>query len=149
MAATRNETIDWQSFHVPPARFWFDCARTGVTEPDPDKAAQWGHDLCEAHLRTVARDTENGTMTPSTGHEIIQQAHFLWPITVHAFLRLRARLGLQTSEIDHPLVRTSFSILRNWSVPAGAWPTEPWLTEILDKTVTVAPSLEAQVDLIR
>jgi len=149
LAATRNETIDWESFHVPPDRFWLDCARVGVTEPDPAKAAQWGHDLCEAHLNTLQRDVDNGTMTAATGHEINAEAHFLWPITVHAFLRLRAQLGLQTAEIDHPLMRTSFAIMRDWTMPAGAWQIEPWFTEILDKTVSAAPSLTPQVDLIR
>lgn len=149
LAAMRGETIDWESFHVPPDRFWLDCARVGLTEPDPGKAAEWAKQLCDAHMQTLQTDKENFDYDPSTGHEIDFEAHFLWPITVHAFLRLRAQLGLQTGGFDHPLMNTSFSVLKGWDMPAGAWLAETWFTEILDKVVSVAPDLKANVDLIR
>lgn len=149
LAAMRGETIDWESFHVPPDRFWLDCARIGLTEPDPAKAAEWATQLCEAHLQTLQTDKDNFSFDPSTGHEIDMEAHFLWPITVIAFLRLRAAQGLQTGEIDHPLMRTSFDILHGWSLPAGAWTPEPWFVDFLDKVEGAAPDISDSIKEIR
>ncbi|SFJ15707.1 hypothetical protein [Jannaschia pohangensis] len=149
LAARRGETIDWESFHVPPDRFWRDCARIGLTEPDPVKAAEWATQLCDAHMQTLRTDRDGMSTTPFEGKEINQQAHFLWPITTHAFLRLRAGQGLETAPVDHPLMRTSFEVLRGWHVPAGAWQPEPWFAEILDKTVAIAPTLGPRLEIIR
>ncbi|PJI84222.1 hypothetical protein BC777_3904 [Yoonia maricola] len=149
LAQARGETIDWESFHVPPDRFWLDVARIGLNEPDPAKAAEWAQELCEAHMRTLATDVENGTMGSSTGHEIRREAHFLWPITTVAFLRMRAGLGHRTDPVDHPLMRTSFQVLHDWQVPAGSWPGAPWWAEVLNKTQTIAPGLAPQIGLIR
>ncbi|WP_139212339.1 hypothetical protein [Jannaschia pohangensis] len=149
LAARRGETIDWESFHVPPDRFWRDCARIGLTEPDPVKAAEWAAQLCDAHMQTLRTDRDGMSTTPFEGKEINQQAHFLWPITTHAFLRLRAGQGLETAPVDHPLMRTSFEVLRGWHVPVGAWQPEPWFAEILDKTVAIAPTLGPRLEIIR
>lgn len=150
LAATRNETIEWETFHVPADRFWLDCARIGVTEPDPDKGADWARALCDAHMAALQSDLENGSMNAAPGQEIQQAAHFLWPITVFAFLRLRARLGFATAEIDHPLMRTSFAALRDWDVPVGrAITIAPWYAGILDKVETATPELSDALTVIR
>ncbi|WP_373634892.1 hypothetical protein [Yoonia sp. SS1-5] len=149
LAQQRDETVDWESFHVPPDRFWLDAARLGLNDPDPQKGAEWARELCAAHMRTLATDVENGSMDASTGHEIREEAHFLWPITTIAFLRMRASLGHQTGPVDHPLMRTSFQVLHDWQVPAGSWPGAPWWTDILDRTAAIAPALTPQIALVR
>jgi len=149
LAALRGETIAWETFHVPPDRFWLDCARVGLTEPDPDKAAQWARELCDAHMQTLQTDLENGALGAGPGQEIEQAAHFLWPITTVTYLRLRRQLGLSTAEVDHPLMRTSFAILRDWSVPNGDLSIAPWYPDILARVRASAPDLAGALDVIR
>lgn len=149
LAAGRGETINWESFHIPPDPFWLDCARIGLIEPDPVRAADWARRLCDAHMKTLQTDKDNFVFNASTGHEIELEAHFLWPIAVHAFLRLRGQLGLETGEIDHRLMQTPFALLRDWNMPAGSWQAEPWYSDILARTLAEAPSLQADLDLIR
>lgn len=149
LAIMRGEVIDWESFHVPPDRFWLDCARIGLPEPDPVKAAEWGLQLCDAHMATLQADKDNPDMSEFEGFEMVNEAHHLWPISVYAFLRSRTQMGLATAEIDHPLMRTSFAILKDWTVPAGSWQAAPWFVEIIDKIQQIEPTLEPALELVR
>ncbi|WP_252944873.1 hypothetical protein [Oceanicola sp. 502str15] len=149
LAAARGEAIDWESFHVPPDRFWLDAARIGLTETDPARAAEWARELCDAQLQTLQTDQENFSTDVSSGHEISQEAHFLWPIAAISFLRLRDSLGLETAPVEHPLMETSFRGLQSWVVPPGSWPGAPWYSEILDKTAAAAPELAPRLKVIR
>lgn len=149
LAAARGEAIEWETFHVPPDRFWLDCARVGLTEPDPTKAAEWARELCDAHMRTLRSDLENGALNAAPGQEIEEAAHFLWPISTVAFLRMRARLGLSTAEVDHPLMRTSFAVLHDWAIPGDAWPGAPWYADVLAKIDDAAPELSPSLAPIR
>ncbi|KYB45577.1 hypothetical protein AB664_06655 [Brucella anthropi] len=74
------------------------------------------------------------------------EAHFLWPIAVHAFLRLREQLRLETGEIDHQLMQRHFALLCDWNMPFGSWQVEPWYSDILARTLAEAPSLQADLD---
>lgn len=149
LAVMRGEVIDWESFYVPPDRFWLDCARIGLPEPDPVKAADWGLQLCDAHMATLQSDKDNPDKSWDQGFEMENEAHHLWPISVYAFLRARAQMGLETAEIDHPLMRTSFAILKDWTVPAGSWQAQPWFIDILDKIQAIEPTLEPALKLVR
>ncbi len=148
-AATQDETIDWDSFGIPADRFWLDCARRGLTEPDTALAAQWVKDLCDAHMEAANTKGDTGGTDVLLGNEIDQEAHFLWPITVHAFLRLRRGLRLPDPDpIDHPLLRTSFAPLLNTKPGPERWNAEPWFVEIVETTLRELPELEAAKNLV-
>lgn len=149
LAVMRDEVIDWESFHIPPDRSWLDCARIGLPEPDPVKAAEWGLQLCDAHMATLQADKDNPDMSWFQGFKMVNEAHHLWPVSVYAFIRARAQMGLATAEIDHPLMRTSFAILQDWTVPAGSWQAQPWFTEIVDRIQQIEPALEPALELVR
>lgn len=146
LAATRNETIDWDSYKIPTDRFWLECARTGLTEPDVDKCAQWMRDLCEEHMKAANVDGDTGGTDVFLGHEIDDSTHFLWPITVHAFIKLRRQLELPIpEEIDHPLMRTSFAPFGERTFDQKLWTPEPWFVEIFE----IAEGLEPDLAQIR
>ena len=148
-AATQGETIDWDSFGIPADRFWLDCARRGLTEPDPARAAQWVHDLCDAHQAAANTQGDTGGTDVLTGNEIDEPSHFLWPITVHAFIRLRRQIGLPDPEsVDHPLLRTSFAPLLDTAPGPERWQAEPWFTDIVDICTAQIPALQDAKDLV-
>lgn len=149
LAATRNETIDWDSYKIPTDRFWLECARTGLTEPDVDKCAQWMRDLCEEHMKAANVDGDTGGTDVLLGHEIDDPTHFLWPITVHAFIKLRRGLGLPIpEEVDHPLMRTSFASFAERSFDQKLWTPEPWFIEIFEIAESLEPDLAHIRDLV-
>ena len=148
-AATQDGTIDWDSFGIPADRFWLDCARRGLTEPDPARAAQWVHDLCDAHQAAANTQGDTGGTDVLAGNEIDEPSHFLWPITVHAFIRLRRQIGLPDPDsVDHPLLRTSFAPLLDTISGPERWQAEPWFSDIVDICTAQIPALQDAKDLV-
>ncbi len=146
LAATRNETIDWDSYGIPADRFWLECARTGLTETHLLKVAEWMTSLCDAHVQSSNVAGDSGGTDVLEGHEIDDPTHFLWPITVHAFIKLRLQMDLDIpQEIDHPLMRTSFAPFAGRGFGQKTWKTEPWFVEVFD----IAAALETELNEIR
>jgi len=149
LAATRNETIDWESYKIPADRFWLECARTGLTEPDVNKCADWIKALCDEHMKAANADGDNGGTDVLSGQELDEPTHFLWPITVHAFIKLRQKLGLAIPhDIDHPLMRTSFAPFVDRNHTEKLWRPEPWFIELFSIAEGLEPDLHQVNDLV-
>ena len=151
LVAMKGETIDWDSYQIPTDRFWLECARTGLTDPDVDRCRQWMHDLCEAHVAASNVAGDSGGTDVLRGHEIDDPTHFLWPITVHAFIKLRRKLELPVptpEEVDHPLMRTSFAPFADQDFDKKIWQAEPWFKEAFEIAVSLDGSLESVRELL-
>ncbi|KYB45578.1 hypothetical protein AB664_06660 [Brucella anthropi] len=58
IATVRGETINSQSYHIPPDPLWLDCARIGLIVPVPIRAVDWARRLCDSHMLALQTDKE-------------------------------------------------------------------------------------------
>jgi len=139
MASERKQTIDWASANIPVDPFYQRFCQEALYSTDEQELTYWLTKLCDNHLQWTSLFMENAVKQPSTGYEIYDNMLLLWPFEYQAVKNFRARHGLSTPEIDHPLLKTSMAIDHrpNFSL----WQKPEWFDVLVGKVTAVNPEL--------
>ncbi|MBI0060576.1 hypothetical protein H3T83_05190 [Gilliamella sp. M0320] len=139
MASERKQTIDWNNANIPIDLFYYRFCQEALYSTNENELIYWLERLCDNHLEWVSLFLDNDEKQPATGYEIDDIMLFLWPFEYQAVKNFRARHGLSTPEIDHPLLKTPMAIdhLPNFAT----WQKPMWYNKMVDKVVEVNPEL--------
>ena len=128
LAARVDQEIDWDSYEIPADRFYTDFLREALFTQDLALYDRWMKALCDKHLEIVSLDLDDEPR--DFGHELHTTAFWLWPLEVRAVERLRRDRGLQTPEIDHPLMTTKLAALTD--IECSGVEVPGWLHQLID-----------------
>ena len=139
MASERKQTIDWNNANIPIDLFYYRFCQEALYSTNENELIYWLEKLCDNHLEWVSLFLDNDEKQPATGYEIDDIMLFLWPFEYQAVKNFRARHGLSTPEIDHPLLKTPMAIdhLPNFAT----WQKPMWYNKMVDKVIEVNPEL--------
>jgi len=139
MASERKQTIDWASANIPVDPFYQRFCQEALYSTDEQELTYWLTKLCDNHLEWTSLFLDNAVKQPATGYEIDDEMLLLWPFEYQAVKNFRARYGLSTPEIDHPLLKTSMAIDHRPNFVL--WQKPEWFDELVDKVTAVNPEL--------
>ncbi|WP_165755917.1 hypothetical protein [Gilliamella apis] len=139
MASERKQTIDWDNANIPVDPFYHRFCQEALYSTNENELIYWLTKLCDNHLEWISLFLDNDEKQPATGYEIDDIMLFLWPFEYQAVKNFRARHGLSTPEIDHPLLKTPMAIdhLLNFAT----WKKPMWYNKMVDKVIEVNPEL--------
>ncbi|WP_165755533.1 hypothetical protein [Gilliamella apis] len=139
MASERKQTIDWDNANIPVDPFYHRFCQEALYSTNENELIYWLTKLCDNHLEWISLFLDNDEKQPATGYEIDDIMLFLWPFEYQAVKNFRARHGLSTPEIDHPLLKTPMTIdhLPNFAT----WQKPMWYNKMVDKVIEVNPEL--------
>lgn len=139
MASERKQTIDWDNANIPVDPFYHRFCQEALYSTNENELIYWLTKLCDNHLEWISLFLDNDEKQPATGYEIDDIMLFLWPFEYQAVKNFRARHGLSTPEIDHPLLKTPMAIdhLPNFAT----WQKPMWYNKMVDKVIEVNPEL--------
>ncbi|MFN3070382.1 hypothetical protein ACKWMY_20015 [Serratia sp. J2] len=144
MASEHKQTIDWHSVNIPTDPFYVRFCQEALYEKDENIVKEWLMELCDNHLKWASLFLDNN-QSSITGHEIEQPVLLLWPFEYQAVKNFRARHGLTTPEIDHPLLKTPMAI--DHRPDFNQWQKPEWFQPVMDKLKEANPALAFLPDL--
>ncbi|MBI0156867.1 hypothetical protein [Gilliamella sp. M0364] len=139
MASERKQSIDWDRANIPVDPFYHRFCQEALYSTDENELTDWLIKLCDNHLQWISLFLDNDGKQPATGYEIDDIMLFLWPFEYQAVKNFRARHGLSTPEIDHPLLKTPMAI--DHFPNFATWQKPMWYNKMVDKVVEVNPEL--------
>ena len=139
MASERKQSIDWDGANIPIDLFYHRFCQEALYSTDENELTDWLIKLCDNHLEWISLFLDNDEKQPATGYEIDDIMLFLWPFEYQAVKNFRARHGLSTPEIDHPLLKTPMAI--DHFPNFATWQKPMWYNKMVDKVVEVNPEL--------
>lgn len=139
MASEHKQTIDWASANIPIDPFYQRFCQEALYSADDQELTYWLMKLCDNHLQWTSLFMENAVKQPSTGYEIYDNMLLLWPFEYQAVKNFRARHGLSTPEIDHPLLKASMAIYHRPNF--ASWQKPEWFDVLVNKVTEVNPEL--------
>ncbi|AJA45603.1 hypothetical protein C7375_1158 [Frischella perrara] len=139
MASERKQTIDWNNANIPIDPFYHRFCHEALYSTNENELVYWLTKLCDNHLEWVSLFLDNDEKQPATGYEIDDEMLFLWPFEYQAVKNFRARHGLSTPEIDHPLLKTPMAI--DHFPNFATWQKPMWFDKMVDKVIEVNPEL--------
>lgn len=138
LSSERKNTVDWAAAGIPIELFYCDFVKEALYSTDDMILTHWLNGLCEQHLKWCSRAPEIENEATYLGYEIPDELH-LWPFEYHAVVNLRARRGLSTPAIEHPLLTTAF---KNVAIPDfSQWKKPQWFTDIQHELVQINTDL--------
>ncbi|NXZ86688.1 hypothetical protein HZI30_07050 [Serratia fonticola] len=146
MASEYKQTIDWHSVNIPVDPFYTRFCQEALYEKDEGVVKEWLMELCDNHLKWTSLFLDNN-QSSITGHEIEQPVLLLWPFEYQAVKNFRARHGLTTPEIDHPLLKTPMAI--DHRPDFSQWHKPEWFQPVMDKLKEANPALAFLPDLFK
>ncbi|WP_447875559.1 hypothetical protein [Serratia fonticola] len=146
MASEHKQTIDWHSVNIPTDPFYVRFCQEALYEKDENIVKEWLMELCDNHLKWASLFLDNN-QSSITGHEIEQPVLLLWPFEYQAVKNFRARHGLTTPEIDHPLLKTPMAI--DHRPDFNQWHKPEWFQPVMDKLKEANPALAFLPDLFK
>lgn len=136
LASEQKQTIDWAAAGIPVERFYDDFVKEALYSTDEKKVSEWLNALCDQHLKWCSRFPE--VAKEEYGYDIPVEMH-LWPFEYHAVKNLRLKHGLDTPEINHPLMKAAFSAI---PVPDfKQWEKPQWFSEICEELFRLNPEI--------
>ncbi|OCF97635.1 hypothetical protein [Gilliamella apicola] len=139
MASEHKQSIDWDNANIPIDPFYHRFCHEALYSTNENELIYWLTKLCDNHLEWVSLFLDNDEKQPATGYEIDDEMLFLWPFEYQAVKNFRARHGLSTPEIDHPLLKTPMAI--DHFPNFATWQKPMWYNKMVDKVVEVNPEL--------
>ena len=139
MASEHKQTIDWNNANIPIDPFYYRFCQEALYSTNENELIYWLTKLCDNHLELVSLFLDNDEKQPATGYEIDEDILFLWPFEYQAVKNFRARHGLSTPEIDHPLLKTPMAI--DHFPNFATWQKPMWFDKMVDKVIEVNPEL--------
>ncbi|OCG09616.1 hypothetical protein A9G15_00760 [Gilliamella apis] len=139
MASEHKQSIDWDNANIPIDPFYHRFCHEALYSTNENELIYWLTKLCDNHLEWVSLFLDNDEKQPATGYEIDDEMLFLWPFEYQAVKNFRARHGLSTPEIDHPLLKTPMAI--DHFPNFATWQKPMWYNKMVDKVIEVNPEL--------
>ncbi|AYH05030.1 hypothetical protein [Pectobacterium parmentieri] len=147
LASEKKQTIDWDSMEIPFDKFYSNFVREALYSKDGKVLTDWLTALCDNHLKWSARSELVENESPLLGYEISEDHQFLWPFEYQAIKNFRAKHGLSTPDIDHPLLKTPMAI--NHHPDFNQWKAPEWFYPLLDKLIAINPKISFVKDLFK
>ncbi len=110
LASEKKETIDWESAGIPIDPFYQRFCQEALYCENEEILIPWLMELCDKHIQWSSLFGDNSNEKRSTGYEIDSIILLPWPFEYQAVKNFRARHGLSTPIIDHPLLKTPMAI---------------------------------------
>ncbi|MEX6115948.1 hypothetical protein AB6G07_21635, partial [Providencia stuartii] len=104
--------------------------------------AQWLVTLCDKHIEWSAMFRDNDDEQRSTGYEINMELLVSWPFEYQAVKNFRAKHGLTTPVIDHPLLKTPMAIEHRPDMVGWKQNMPSIYYQIIDDLITINPELQ-------
>ncbi|EPQ5228451.1 hypothetical protein LN149_001529 [Providencia stuartii] len=142
LASEKNETIDWESAGIPIDPFYQRFCQEALYTENHDVLAQWLITLCDKHVEWSALFGINSDEQSSTGYEIDMEILLAWPFEYQAIKNFRARHGLTTPIIDHPLLKTPMAIEHRPDMVGWKQNMPSIYYQIIDDLITINPELQ-------
>ncbi|MFL3317323.1 hypothetical protein [Klebsiella michiganensis] len=139
MAREHKQTISWDEADIPVDPFYQRFCDDALLSADNDLVRDWLVGLCDKHLEWADLNDEKHDRSYITGYEIQRGVLLLWPFEYQAVKNYRARHGLTTPEIDHPLLTGPMAMEH---IPDFAsWQRWDWFDPLLDFVAEKKPEL--------
>lgn len=110
LASEKKETIDWESAGIPIDPFYQRFCQEALYCENDEILISWLMELCDKHIQWSALFRNNENEQSATGYEVDMEILIAWPFEYQAVKNFRARHGLSTPIIDHPLLKTPMAI---------------------------------------
>ncbi|WP_109407906.1 hypothetical protein [Proteus genomosp. 4] len=110
LASEKKETIDWESAGIPIDPFYQRFCQEALYCENDEILIPWLIELCDKHIQWSALFRNNENEQSATGYEVDMEILIAWPFEYQAVKNFRARHGLSTPIIDHPLLKTPMAI---------------------------------------
>ncbi|HEJ9630029.1 TPA: hypothetical protein SMN35_003823 [Proteus mirabilis] len=110
LASEKKETIDWESAGIPIDPFYQRFCQEALYCENDEILIPWLMELCDKHIQWSALFRNNENEQSATGYEVDMEILIAWPFEYQAVKNFRARHGLSTPIIDHPLLKTPMAI---------------------------------------
>lgn len=110
LASEKKETIDWESAGIPIDPFYQRFCQEALYCENGEILIPWLMELCDKHIQWSALFRNNENEQSATGYEVDMEILIAWPFEYQAVKNFRARHGLSTPIIDHPLLKTPMAI---------------------------------------
>ncbi|WP_249687209.1 hypothetical protein, partial [Providencia stuartii] len=142
LASEKNQTIDWESAGIPIDPFYQRFCQEALYNENHDVVAQWLITLCDKHIEWSALFADNENEQSSTGYEIDMEILLAWPFEYQAVKNFRARHGLTTPIIDHPLLKTPMAIDHRPDMVGWKQNRPAIYDQMIDDLITINPELQ-------
>ncbi|UDN36884.1 hypothetical protein [Proteus sp. NMG38-2] len=110
LASEKKETIDWESADIPIDPFYQRFCQEALYCENDEILIPWLMELCDKHIQWSALFSDYVNEKSATGYEIDMEILIAWPFEYQAVKNFRARHGLSTPIIEHPLLKTPMAI---------------------------------------
>ncbi|MDV5228288.1 hypothetical protein RZ760_020450 [Providencia rettgeri] len=142
LASEKEQTIDWESAGIPIDPFYQRFCQEALYTESHDVIEQWLITLCDRHIEWSALFAENENEQSSTGYEIDMEILLAWPFEYQAVKNFRAKHGLTTPVIDHPLLKTPMAIEHRPDMVGWKQNRPAIYNQIIDDLITINPELQ-------
>nr|WP_140186923.1 hypothetical protein [Providencia stuartii] len=142
LASEKNQTIDWESAGIPIDPFYQRFCQEALYNENHDVVAQWLITLCDKHVEWSALFGINSDEQRSTGYEIDMEILLAWPFEYQAVKNFRAKHGLSTPIIDHPLLKTPMAIEHRPDMVGWKQNRPAIYDQMIDDLITINPELQ-------
>ncbi|MEY0234704.1 hypothetical protein [Providencia manganoxydans] len=142
LASEKEQTIDWESAGIPIDPFYQRFCQEALYTESHDVIEQWLITLCDRHIEWSALFAENENEQSSTGYEIDMEILLAWPFEYQAVKNFRAKHGLTTPVIDHPLLKTPMAIDHRPDMVGWKQNRPAIYNQIIDDLITINPELQ-------
>ncbi|EPG2137835.1 hypothetical protein JRA69_003493, partial [Providencia stuartii] len=142
LASEKNQTIDWESAGIPIDPFYQRFCQEALYNENHDVVAQWLITLCDKHIEWSALFSDNDNEQSSTGYEISMNILIPWPFEYQAVKNFRARHGLTTPIIDHPLLKTPMAIDHRPDMIGWKQNMPAIYHQMIDDLISINPELQ-------
>ncbi|OFS11052.1 hypothetical protein [Hafnia sp. HMSC23F03] len=142
LASERKQTVDWAAAGIPVERFYLDFVREALYSRDDEVLNKWLTALCDQHLKWCSRFP--AVPAEAFGYDIPIWMG-LWPFEYQAVRNFRAKHGLDTPEIEHPLINTVFA--RMPEPDFSQWQKPDWFEDFCANLFEVNPDISFVRDI--
>ncbi|UPK81928.1 hypothetical protein LW139_04250 [Proteus vulgaris] len=142
LASEKKETIDWESAGIPIDPFYQRFCQEALYCENDEILIPWLMELCDKHIQWSALFGDDVDEKSTTGYEVDMEILIAWPFEYQAVKNFRARHGLSTPIIDHPLLKTPMAIDHRPDM-VGWLETMPEIYhQITDNLIKINPELK-------
>lgn len=147
LASEKKETIDWESAGIPIDPFYQRFCQEALYCENDEILIPWLMELCDKHIQWSALFRNNENEQSATGYEVDMEILIAWPFEYQAVKNFRARHGLSTPMIDHPLLKTPMAIDHQPDMVGWLNNMPEIYHHITDELININPELKVIYDL--